>query len=380
MTVLAGGGWLAALATVWMGRSVAAGIALAIVAFVLIGLGVGAAGTSLLVLLARRVAAPQRAAAATTVWLMMILGFAVTAGVSGKLLDPFSPERLLLVSGAVCAVALLGALAALWRLETPEAPAAAAMAAAAASTRPDFRAALVQVWAEPDARRFTVFVFVSMLAYSAQDLILEPFAGTVHGYTPGQSTQLSGVQHGGVLVGMLMAALAGRRLAGRATGSLRAWTVGGCIASALAMAGLVAAGLVGPAWPFRANVVVLGVANGAFSIAAIGSMMALASHGASGREGLRMGLWGAAQAVAFGLGGLTGAVASDIARRLVASPGLAYALVFAAEGLLFLAAAGLAWQVAVPAPGLAGATADPPNPRGSASRRPTAANRLGAAA
>jgi BCD family chlorophyll transporter-like MFS transporter len=386
MAVLAGGGWLAALATVWMGRSPGAGIALAIVAFVLIGLGVGAAGTSLLVLLARRVAAPRRAAAATTVWLMMILGFAVTAGISGKLLDPFSPERLLAVSGGVCVVALLGAWAALWRLETPEAPGAGAAAVGAADAdvrpqpRPAFRAALAQVWTEPDARRFTVFVFVSMLAYSAQDLILEPFAGTVHGYTPGQSTQLSGVQHGGVLVGMLMAALAGRRLAGRATGSLRAWTVGGCIASALAMAGLVAAGLVGPAWPFRANVVVLGVANGAFSIAAIGSMMALASHGASGREGLRMGLWGAAQAVAFGLGGLTGAVASDIARRLVASPGLAYALVFAAEGLLFLAAAGLAWQVAVPASGLAGATADPAKPRGSAPRRPTAANRLGAAA
>ena len=34
-----------------------------------------------------------------------------------------------------------------------------------------------EVWADPQARRFTIFVFVSMLAYSAQDLILEPFAG-----------------------------------------------------------------------------------------------------------------------------------------------------------------------------------------------------------
>ena len=97
MAVLAAGGVLAALATVWMGSSPAAGIALAVAAFVLIGLGVGAAGTSLLVLLAKRVAADRRAAAATAVWLMMIVGFAVTASVSGKLLDPYTPARLLQV-------------------------------------------------------------------------------------------------------------------------------------------------------------------------------------------------------------------------------------------------------------------------------------------
>ena len=366
MVVLALGGWLAALATVWMGTSPIAGIVLAVLAFTLIGLGVGAAGTSLLVLLAKRVAAPRRAAAATTVWLMMIVGFAVTAGVSGKLLDPYSSGRLLAVSGGVCLLAVTLALLALWRLETGEAPAADA----AAAPKPAFRVALAEVWADTDARRFTIFVFVSMLAYSAQDLILEPFAGMVHGHTPGQSTQLSGVQHGGVLLGMLMAAFAGRRLAGRATGSLRGWTVGGCIASALAMAGLVAAGLVGPAWPLRGTVFVLGVANGAFSIAAIGSMMALATQGPPQREGVRMGLWGAAQAVAFGIGGLTGAAASDVARRLIASPGEAYAAVFAAESLLFLVAAALAWHVAVPAGRLDRTTATQPPTEGGGTPAP----------
>lgn len=49
--------------------------------------------------------------------------------------------------------------------------------------------------------------------------------------------------------------------------------------------------------------------------------------------------------MAFGLGGLSGAVASDLARWLVADVGLAYASVFALEALLFLASAALAWQV-----------------------------------
>jgi MFS transporter, BCD family, chlorophyll transporter len=181
-----------------------------------------------------------------------------------------------------------------------------------------------------------------MLAFSAQDLILEPFAGTVFGLTPGESTQLSGLQHGGVLLGMLAAAFAGSR---PGFGTLRGWTIGGCLASALALLGLVAAGVVGPGWPLHATVFALGAANGAFSIAAIGSMMRLAGKGREHREGVRMGLWGASQAISFGLGGLIGAAASDLARLVLGAPGPAYALVFGLEALLFVVAARLASRI-----------------------------------
>jgi BCD family chlorophyll transporter-like MFS transporter len=305
---------------------------------------VGASGTSLLVLLAKRVDERRRAAAATIVWVMMIAGFVVTATTAGHLLDPFSPARLVAVTAAVAVAAFLLAVLAVWGVESRSAPAAGALPAAKAP----FREALAQVWAEPQARRFTVFVFVSMLAYSAQDLILEPFAGTVFGLTPGESTRLAGVQHGGVLVGMLLVALGATAVGGRRLGSLRGWTVGGCVASAAALAALVAAGMVGPGWPLRPSVFALGVANGAFAVAAIGSMMGLAGSGREAREGVRMGLWGAAQAVAFGLGGFAGTVAVDLARHLVGSPAAAYGVVFAAQAALFLVSAGLAAQVGQP--------------------------------
>ncbi len=345
LALAAAGGAIAALAVTVIPGQRAAGIALAFVGFGLIGLGVSACGTSLLVLLAKRDAPPRRAASATIVWMMMIVGFAVTAGVAGRLLDPYSPARLLAVSCGVSAIAVAVTVLALFRLEGR-----AVATSAPTRAQADFRAVLRQVWQEAEARRFTIFVFVSMLAYSAQDLILEPFAGTVFGFTPGQSTSLSGVQHGGVLVGMLMATVAGRRIRGRSTGSLGAWTVAGCIASAVALGGLVAASLVGPAWPFRATVVVLGVANGAFSIAAIASMMRLAGRAGDGREGMRMGLWGAAQAVAFGLGGLVGTAASDAARWALGAADLSYATVFGFEALLFVAAAWLAATVGAVAP------------------------------
>ena len=365
MAVLATGGITAALATVWMASNRPAGIALAVLGFTLIGIGVSASGTSLLVMLAKRVPEGRRAGAATLVWMMMIAGFAVTAGLAGHWLDPYSPQRLMIVTSVVSMTALLLTMLALYRLEgRPGLDTATDSTASAAPRKPAFKEALSQVWQEPAARRFTIFVFVSMLAYSAQDLILEPFAGTVFGFTPGSSTKLSGVQHGGVLLGMLLVALAGaigaryaQHPVWRHAGSLRGWTIGGCLASALAMLGLVGAGLVGANWPLKETVFALGVANGAFSIGAIGSMMRMANEGRQSREGVRMGLWGAAQAVAFGLGGLVGTGASDLARWLIASPGAAYASVFAFEAVLFAASALLAWKISAPKP-QAGANAD----------------------
>jgi BCD family chlorophyll transporter-like MFS transporter len=349
MAVLACGGLLGAVAVVTMSGSLGTGIALSVLAFLMIGIGVSASGTSVLVLLAKRVAPRRRAGAATLVWLMMIAGFAVTAGIAGHLLDPYSEARLLAVAAGVAAIALVVTLLMLFRLER------AVDAHRAEETGPaseGFRATLTKVWREPAARHFTVFVFISMLAFSAQDLILEPFAGTVFGFTPGETTKLSGLQHSGILCGMLLVALAGSgRIFGRRLGSLRFWTVGGCIASGFALAGLVAAGVAGPGWPLRANVFLLGAANGAFSIAAIASMMRLAGEGEGRREGTRMGLWGAAQALAFGSGGLLGTALSDLARLVIQDTALAYAVVFGLEALLFILAARLASQIREPAAG-----------------------------
>ncbi len=338
MAALAAGAIACAAAIGLVESSTLAGLALATIAFALIGLGVGAAGTSLLVLLAKRTDAARRAAAATVVWVMMIAGFIVTATAVGHLLDPYSPQRLLAITCGVAAGALTLTVVAVAGVEGVARP----HEGAARAPAPPFLHALRQVWSEREARQFTVFVFVSMLAFSAQDLILEPFAGTVYGFTPGQSTQLAGVQNAGVLAGMALVALAGARFVGGRLGSLRQWVLIGCVASAAALAGIAAAALAGPGWPLRESVFALGVANGAYAVAAIGSMMALVGRGRQAREGVRMGLWGAAQAIAFGLGGFLGTVASDVSRALLGSPATAYAVVFAAEGALFLVAAALA--------------------------------------
>ena len=324
--------------------------AVLLLGFVLIGGGVGAAGTSLLALLAAGVAPPRRAAAAAVTWIMMVMGIVLSAGTAGALLDPFSWGRLVAVSGGIAVAALVLTILATFRLER-----AVPLAAPEAVRETGLADALRAVFAETAARRFTVFVFLSMLAYSMQDLILEPFAGIVFGMTPAQSTSLSAVQHSGVLMGMIAAGVGGSAFSGRAAGELRGWIAAGCVGSALALAGLAVGAGVGPGWPLAANIGVLGFANGVFAVSAIGAMMSLAgaSSAAGGRAdtGLRMGVWGAAQAVAFGLGGLIGAVGVDLARR-AESDGRAFQTIFTLEAMLFMAAAVMAARIAGQSPAM----------------------------
>jgi BCD family chlorophyll transporter-like MFS transporter len=339
--VLALGGFGAALSTALMASYLMLGILCAAVAFFLIGIGVSISGTTLLALLAKGVNDERRAAAATIVWLMMIFGFAFTSIMAGKFLDPYEPYKVVVISGVISIIAVLVTMAALYRLETPELQ----NSHGRAERKTPFRQALADVWADPDARRFSVFIFLSMFAFSSQDLILEPFAGIVFGYSLGETTSLSGVQHSGVLTGMLLVAVCGSSRLRAYCGSLRLWMIYGCVASGIAMLGLAIGSMVGSEWPLRFNVFVLGLANGAFSIAAIASMMRLAVAGGPGKEGVRIGLWGGAQAIAFGVGGLLGAAASDVARALMESQSLAYASVFSIESGLFIASAYLASKV-----------------------------------
>jgi BCD family chlorophyll transporter-like MFS transporter len=334
MVVLALGGLLAALGVTLFKTQYVSALLLSVLAYAMIGIGVGASGTSLLALLATATAPMRRAAAATITWLMMIFGIAMTAGVAGSFLDPYSPLRLMTVVLTVVSAALALTVLAVWGIERK----------VVVQREPDptpFVEGLREIWAERNARNFTLFVFLSMNAYFMQELILEPFAGLVFEFTPGQSTKLSGVQNGGVFAGMLTVGIVAT---GLKFGALRHWVVAGCVGSAVALVAIAMAGVGSLAVPLFVLVVGLGFFNGMFAVAAIGSMMALASEGRGKREGTRMGLWGAAQAIAAGFGGLLGAAAVDVMRLSVAD-GPAFGVVFLGEAGLFLAAAFMALHV-----------------------------------
>lgn len=339
LVVCAAGGVAVAAALPVMARQPALGVLAAALASMVLGAGVSAAGTPLLALMSERARPSQRAGAAAITWILMIVGIICTAAISGSLLDPFSFRRLTLIAAGIGGAGVLIALLATLGVERT--PRAAAPPTAGAPGAAGFRAALAAVWDEPAARLFAWFVFLSMFAYSAQDLILEPFAGVAFGMTPGESTQLSGMHHGGVLAGMVVTALLGTR-----RGQLRQWAAAGCALSALAYVALVATPLGGSRGVLTGVVLALGAANGMFAIGSIGSMMALTGDAGDGRAGLRLGVFGAAQALAYAVGTMTGAAGVDLARSLLASAVRGYQAVFLAEALLFVGAAWLALRSA----------------------------------
>ncbi len=339
LAVCAAGGVAVAASIPVMAYNPMLGIALAAVASVVLGAGVSAAGTPLLALMSERARPAQRAGAAAITWILMIVGIIITAAVSGSLLDPFSFTRLIAIAAGIGGIGFVVALLATFRVEprTPTVPSSAKRPAPPQSFGLSFR----RVWAEPAARLFASFVFLAMFAYSAQDLILEPFAGIAFGMTPGESTALSGTHHGGVLVGMIITALAATR-----HGQLRHWAAAGCFASAITYVLLASSTVIGGVEVFRLVVVLLGIANGVFAIGAIGSMMALTGDKTDGRAGLRLGVFGAAQALAYATGTMTGAAGVDVAKALLDSPHRGYLAVFGVEAVLFAASAVLALRSA----------------------------------
>ena len=290
------------------------------VSYIAIGLGIGAAGTSFLALLAMATETARKGAAATIAWLWLIAGAIVTSIGTGIALEPYSPERLLNVVAVVCllalAVAALATLGVEKQLDPVPEPAP-----------PTLKAGLAEAMADPMARAFTGFVFLSILAFYLSELVLEPFAGHVHGLSPEDSTKLSGGKDGAALLGMISAGA----LSTFGIGSLRVWAVIGCVTSAVGLIGL------GIGAPLVPSTVVLGLGNGLFVVGAIGSMMRLAAE-TPGAAGTRMGIFGASQAIAAGLAGLLATGTLDVARTAL-SDSAAYGVVFGVEAVLFLAAA-----------------------------------------
>ena len=293
-------------------------------AYCAIGLGIGAAGTSFLALLAS-VSGARKGAAATLAWLLLIAGAIIASIGTGIAIEPYSTERLLVVVAVVVVIAFLVCVVATHGLEAHD--------AAPQSYDAPLGEALRAAWNDPTARAFTGFVFLSIMAFYLSELILEPFAGHVHGLAPEDSTKLSGGKDGAALLGMIGAGL----LAQFRIGDLRFWAVAGCAISALGLLAL-AAGL-----PLVPATIVLGLGNGLFVVGAIGSMMQLAAAHARA-TGTRMGVFGAAQAIAAGLAGLIATGTLDLA-RLALPLEAAYGLVFTFEAALFLAAAFVAARV-----------------------------------
>jgi BCD family chlorophyll transporter-like MFS transporter len=315
-----------------MGRpdTYALGAGASMLAFVLTGAGFHTTQTAGLALACDLAPDETRPRAVALLYVMLLFGMMISALVIGRILEDFTPTRLVQVVQGAAALTFVLNITALWKQE-----ARSAAVAAPSAPRPPF----AEVWAEFVARKNTARLMVATglgaAAFAMQDALLEPFGGEILGLTVGATTGLTAAWAFGTLAGF---ALSSRGL-GRGTDPLRISGYG-------LVTGIAAFLLVLFAWPLSAPLLLvagaftIGLGVGLFSVGTLVSAMALASDEGAG---LALGAWGAVQAGCSGLAIALGGILRDTMSKLAMADDLGGTLANRATGysLVYLVEIGL---------------------------------------
>ncbi|MEM8731756.1 MAG: PucC family protein [Pseudomonadota bacterium] len=313
-----------------------AGEALAAAAFLMTGLGLHMTQTAGLALASDLADDETRPRVVALLYVMFLLGMAVSAVIVGALLADFSKLRLIQVVQGTALASLVLNLIALWKQERVRPMSRDERA----KPRPKFRDAWADLQAGGTAGRLLAVVFIGTMAFQMQDVLLEPYGGEILGLSVSATTFLTAIWAAGALLGFVLTS----RWLSNGTGPYWIATRGILFGLAAFSAVILAAPMNATAL-FFAGAFGIGLGGGLFAIATLTAAMTMPVSGIAGR-GLALGAWGAAQATAAGLGIAVGGGLKDIVAKAAASGGLGeafagpatgYSVVYHVElGLLFL--------------------------------------------
>ena len=298
LLVLSGGGnsaqWPA-----WIGQA-GAGIA-----FLLVGAGLHTTQTAGLALATDLTPQESQPKVVGLMYVMLLFGTIASAFLFGAALEEFSPGRLVQViqASAVATMVLNGI--ALWKQETRD----PARRPGKRQAQPSFRESW-QVFIEgAQARRHLVAIGLGTMAFSMQDVLLEPYGGRVLHMTVSETTSLTGSLAVGGLLGFALAS----KILGRGFDAFR-MAITGALVGLPAFAFVILAAMFDSVHLFVLGVLLVGFGGGLFSH---GTLTATMNRAPRDHVGLALGAWGAVQATAAGvavaLGGLTRDVADTLA-------------------------------------------------------------------
>ena len=313
LLVLAGAGQ-ASQAPTWVGQLGAAG------AFLLVGLGMHTVQTAGLAL-ATDLAPPERQPQVVgLMYVMQLIGMIGSALALGYLLHDYSPGQLIRVVQAVAVTTLALNVIALWkqeprsRLRKPGTP---------------IEHTFAQAWQlfcqGPNTVRRLLAVGLGTMAFTMEDVLLEPYGGEILHMSVSSTTLLSATLALGGLLGFAWAS----RVLGRGGDAYRMSGWGAWIGLPAFAAVLASAPLASPA-VFVFGIFLIGLGGGLFAHGTLTASMQLAPPG---QIGLAMGAWGAVQATAAGVGMALGGIVRDTV-AMVSSPVMGYSAVYLIEILL----------------------------------------------
>ncbi|MBX9859247.1 MAG: PucC family protein [Sphingomonas sp.] len=290
LLVLAGAGQSGS-APAWIGQA-AAGLA-----FLLVGAGLHITQTVGLALATDQAPESAHPNIVGLMYSMLLIGMIVAALLFGAALANFSHGRLIQVIQGTAVITFALNFAALWKQE-------ARQPNRVIEAQRGFQESWALYAAEAHAIRRLVAVALGTLAFSMEDILLEPYGGQILGLSVGDTTKLTATFAGGGLLGFALAS----RILSRGFDPFRMAIIGALVGIP-AFAMVIAAAPLHVAWLFVVGVGLIGFGGGLFGH---GTLTATMNFAPKEHIGLALGSWGAAQATAAGVGAALGGFLRDV--------------------------------------------------------------------
>ena len=316
LLVLAGMGQ-AGKAPAWVGQFGAA------IAFLLVGAGIHITQTVGLALATDLVPQESQPKVVGLMYVMLLLGMMVSALVFGVILSEFSPGRLIQVIQGVALTTLILNVISLWKQEPRDRE---------AIHRPKQDHRFSDSWRMfcqgGHATRRLLAVGLGTMAFTMEDILLEPYGGEILNLSVGATTSLTATLAIGGLLGFGLAS----QILGRGADPFRMATAGAWVGVPAFVLVILAAPLAAPLL-FVLGILLIGFGAGLFGHGTLTATMNLAPQN---QRGLALGAWGAVQATAAGAGMALGGVIRDLV-AMFAGVYSGYMVVYSIEIILLFA-------------------------------------------
>jgi len=277
-------------APAWVGDAAAA------LAFLLVGAGlhtVQTVGLALATDLAPRHAQPKVVA---LLCMMLLIGMVASAVLFGLLLSPFSELRLIQVVQASAVITMVINAIALWKQEARDPSRTRGTDKSFLDTWRAFRR-------DNQSDRRLVALGIGTVAFSMQDILLEPYGGHVLGLPVAATTAMTALLAIGGMIGFGI----GARVLGQGADPYRLAGTG-ALCGLAAFTSLVFAAPFAAPFLFGLGVLGIGLGGGLFAHC---TLTAAISSCGNAQIGLVLGIWGAVQASAAGIAVAAGGLIRD---------------------------------------------------------------------
>ncbi len=334
IVLCAGGATLTPWAALMMAESFWLGLIVAVLVFLTWGVGFNLAVVSYLSLASDLSEEHQRSRTIAVMWFMMITSVIVTAILAGRALEEYSPAKLMQVFSVCGVVSLALGAVGLVGLEPRHTQ-------VLREERHTAGQAVRAVLANPQARRFFVYLMLLLAAILGQDVLLEPFGAQAFGMSVRETTQLTATWGGATLLALLLQGLVLSRYMSKKAGAI----LGGVLA-AIGLFLIALSGVVVSQTLFVPAIALLGFGTGIATATNLALMLDMTTPE---QVGLFIGAWGVADLAARGLGNLLAGGVRDLVELLFQSPAGGYVTVFALEGLMLCVALAMLRRIDVSA-------------------------------